>query len=357
MIIKMRINAEEKCIKNVEHKLNELGYEIGEIIGRERTVIGIKGDVSKLPIETISTLDGVEEVIRISKPYKLASHEYKLQMNGKQTHSKIRIKDRITGEKRLMIIAGPCAIESKEQLLDIAKYVSEMKKSNYIEPPLLRGGAFKPRSSPYSFQGLGEEGLKYLAEARAKYDLPVVTEVMDPNKVTLVSKYADVLQIGARNMQNFDLLRAVGKTKKPILLKRGISATIEEFLMSAEYILANGNTNVILCLRGIRTYNVSKENFRNDPDLADIIALKRLTHLPLFFDPSHATGDRDAIFTLSMQAIAGGVDGLIIETHSCPDKALCDGKQSIDQKQLQRLFYYADKYRKLYLDTLENKLT
>lgn len=271
----------------------------------------ITKDVEKM--EKLSKLPGVKKLFASSEPYILASKQFKRQKTI------IEVGEAVIGEKPI-IIAGPCSVESEEQVLEIAKSVKRKGGS------ILRGGAFKPRTSPYSFQGLGEEGLRYLAKAREETGLPIVTEVMDTRDIPLVAKYADILQIGSRNMQNFSLLKEVGKQKKPVLLKRGMNATIKEFLLSAEYIMVQGNPYVILCERGIKTFETAT---RNTLDLSAVPVLNELTHLPVIIDPSHATGNRKAVIPMAKAAIAAGADGVMVEVHNCPSKALCDGSQSL----------------------------
>ena len=271
----------------------------------------ITKDVEKM--EKLSKLPGVKKLFASSEPYILASKQFKRQKTI------IEVGEAVIGEKPI-IIAGPCSVESEEQVLEIAKSVKRKGGS------ILRGGAFKPRTSPYSFQGLGEEGLRYLAKAREETGLPIVTEVMDTRDIPLVAKYADILQIGSRNMQNFSLLKEVGKQKKPVLLKRGMNATIKEFLLSAEYIMVQGNPYVILCERGIKTFETAT---RNTLDLSAVPVLNELTYLPVIIDPSHATGNRKAVIPMAKAAIAAGADGVMVEVHNCPSKALCDGSQSL----------------------------
>ncbi|HTY13499.1 MAG TPA: 3-deoxy-7-phosphoheptulonate synthase [Candidatus Omnitrophota bacterium] len=316
MIIIMKSGATEEQIGGVTEKLKKHGFGIHLSKGVERTVIGAIGDKSAIELETLAMLPGVSEIVPIRKPYKLVSREFK------QEDSVVKLNDKVSVGAKLPIcvMAGPCSVESREQMIEIARAVKSSGAN------ALRGGAFKPRTSPYSFQGLGEEGLKILAEARKETGLPVVTEVVDPRDVPLIVKYADVLQIGARNMQNFVLLREVGKTGKPVLLKRGPASTVEELLMSAEYILSEGNRNVMLCERGIRTI----ENYtRNTLDLSAVPVIKKLSHLPVVVDPSHGTGRWDLVTSMALAAVAAGCDGLIIEVHSHPDEALSDGPQSL----------------------------
>ena len=316
MIIIMKPDATDEQINHVTEKLKKLGFGVHLSKGTERTVIGAIGDKTTLQLETIQMLPGVSEIVPIRKPYKLVSREFKVENTVVEVSEKLSIGDQMP----VAVIAGPCSVESREQILEVAEAV---KKAGAVA---LRGGAFKPRTSPYSFQGLGEEGLKLLKEAKGKTGLPIVTEVLDTRDVSLVAKYADVLQIGARNMQNFTLLREVGKVGKPVLLKRGPGATIEELLMSAEYVLSEGNRNVILCERGIRTLETYT---RNTLDLSAVPVIKKLSHLPVIVDPSHGTGRWDLVPPMAKAAVAAGADGLIIEVHPHPDEALSDGPQSL----------------------------
>jgi len=316
MIIIMRPNATDEQINHVIEKMKQHGFGIHLSKGVERTVIGAIGDKSAIELETIQMLPGVSEIVPIRKPYKLVSREFKAE----DTVVKITKDLSIGAGQKIAVIAGPCSVESKEEIMEVAQAV---KAAGAVA---LRGGAFKPRTSPYSFQGLGKEGLELLLEAKKSTGLPIVTEVLDTREVALVAEYADVIQIGARNMQNFTLLREVGKTGKPVLLKRGSGATIEEFLMSAEYILSEGNRNVILCERGIRTLETYT---RNTLDLSAVPVIKKLSHLPIIVDPSHGTGRWDLVPAMAKAAIAAGADGLIIEVHPHPDEALSDGPQSL----------------------------
>lgn len=310
----MRMGATQQEIENVVARVHELGFRTHLSQGEERTIIGVIGDERPVDKDSLAQMQGVERIVPILRPFKLASRDF-------QPHDTIiEIAGRPIGEKRLTIIAGPCAVESREQILETAQLVKEAGAH------MLRGGAFKPRTSPYSFQGLGEEALVYLAEARELTGLPVVTEVMSPEQVPLVAKYADILQVGTRNMQNYALLHAVGEAGFPVLLKRGMMSTIEELLMSAEYILSHGNRKVILCERGIRTFETYT---RNTLDINAIPVLKELTHLPVIVDPSHATGKWNLVSAVSRASIAAGADGLIIEVHPHPEKALSDGGQSL----------------------------
>jgi len=291
-----------------------MGHKVHISRGEKRIILGVIGDVENLASVPFYAFNGVEEIIRIMKPYKLASREFK------DFDTIIKVKDVVIGGKEVIVMAGPCVVENEKQIFETARYVKASGAK------ILRGGAFKPRSSPYSFQGLGEEGLKLLAQAGKETGLAVVTEVMSVNQIELVGKYTDIFQVGARNMQNFVLLKELGKIKKPILLKRGMPATIEELLLSAEYILSQGNYEVILCERGIRTF----ENYtRNTLDLSAVPALKRLSHLPIIVDPSHATGRWRLVSPMSKAAIAAGADGLLIEVHPDPKSSLSDGAQTL----------------------------
>jgi len=316
-IIVLKPTATEEDIKRIVKKLESRGLNANVSKGTERTVIGVIGDTSKIGEEeedAVRVMPGVEDVLRILKPYKLASRDFRAE------DTTINVREKIIGGKKVQVIAGPCAVESRTMIVSIAEKVRDAGAT------FLRGGAFKPRTSPYSFQGLGEEGLKYLAEAREKTGLPVVTELMDPRDINLILKYADVIQIGARNMQNFRLLLEVGSCDKPILLKRGLSATIKEWLMAAEYIMSRGNQNIILCERGVRTFETAT---RNTLDISAVPLLKQLTHLPVIVDPSHGVGKWDLVIPMSKAAIAAGADGLMIEVHINPEEALSDGEQSI----------------------------
>ncbi|MGE5528396.1 MAG: 3-deoxy-7-phosphoheptulonate synthase [Patescibacteria group bacterium] len=315
MIIVTRkdITAEDR--RRIEKRLTDLGFKLHPIVGVERIVIGAVGDRRLIDIHSLESLPGVEQVIPILHPYKLASRE------GKPGGTRIRVGPHELGGPALIVMAGPCAVESREQLLRAAGGIAGAGGH------ILRGGAFKPRTSPYSFQGLQEEGLAILAEARAATGLPVITEVLNLPELETVAGTADILQIGARNMQNFGLLRAVGQLRRPVLLKRGLSATVEEWLMSAEYILAEGNEQVVLCERGIRTFETAT---RNTLDLAAVALAKSLTHLPVVVDPSHGTGKRSLVLPMAKAAVMAGADGLLIEVHPNPAEALSDGEQSLD---------------------------
>lgn len=314
MIIVLKPKATAKQISHIEQKLTEHGVAVHISKGTERTIIGAIGDESVISQMPIEAMPGVEKVMPILKPYKLVSREFRRE------NTVVKVGKEKIGGKKLAIMAGPCAVEGRKRLLTVAEDVRKLG-ANFV-----RGGAFKPRTSPYSFQGLGEEGLKYLAEAREKTGMPVVTELMDPRDTDLVVKYADIIQIGARNMANFRLLKEVGMTRTPVLLKRGLAATIKEFLMSAEYIMSQGNHDVIFCERGIRTFETYT---RNTLDLSAVPVLKKESHLPVIVDPSHGVGIRDLVAPMAMAAIAAGADGLMIEVHSNPEEAMSDGEQSL----------------------------
>jgi 3-deoxy-7-phosphoheptulonate synthase len=340
----MKAGASQQHIDRVFEKVQELGFKVHPIYGELRTVIACVGDErGKYRLQALETLDGVENVVPILKPFKLASREW----NESRTSITIPAPNEsnlppiVIGNGTIVVMAGPCSVESREQILLSAELV---KKAG---AKVLRGGAFKPRTSPYAFQGLEEEGLKLLAEAREKTGLLIITEVITPTDVPLVADYADILQVGARNMQNFTLLKDIGKFKKPVLLKRGQSSTLKELLMSAEYIMSQGNEQVILCERGIRTF---EEYTRNTCDLSAVPALKELSHLPVIVDPSHGTGVRSLVTPLAKAAIAVGADGLIIEVHPHPEVAFSDGAQSLKPEQFEILMEWV---RKLAL--LENK--
>ncbi len=316
MIIVMKKGAEPKALANVEKRILELGYQPHVIHGETRNVVGAVGDeAGKDKLQTLELLPGVERVVPIQKPYKLASREVQTQSSEIEIAPGI-----IIGGNEFMVTAGPCSVESREQICSTAESV----KANGAR--LLRGGAFKPRTSPYSFQGMEEDGLKLLAEARELTGLPIVTEVVNPRDVELVARYADVMQVGARNTQNFALLKMLGQLDKPILLKRGMATTVQEFLMSAEYILSEGNRKVILCERGIRTFETAT---RNTLDISAVPVLKSQTHLPVLIDPSHATGHAHLVAPMCYAAAAAGADGIIVEVHPCPEEASSDGPQSL----------------------------
>ncbi len=314
MIVVMKRDATSAQIGEVIARVEEWGYRLHLSEGEERTIIGLIGNGRPILREQLESMAGVERTVPILRPYKLASREFHPR------DTVIRVGDVAIGGEDFVIMAGPCAVESREQLLETARAVREAGAH------ILRGGAFKPRTSPYSFQGLGEEGLRLLAEARKQTGLPVVTEVMDPQQVALVASYADILQVGARNIQNYALLHAVGESRLPVLLKRGIMCTVEELLMAAEYVLSHGNYQVILCERGIRTF---EPYTRNTLDISAVPLLKQLSHLPVIVDPSHATGRWELVEPVSCAALAAGADGLLVEVHPRPEEALSDGPQSL----------------------------
>jgi 3-deoxy-7-phosphoheptulonate synthase len=316
MLVVMKAQATEEQVRAVCEKIEALGFRPHPIPGAQRTAIGITGNQGAFEPGGLEDMPGVGEVIQVSKPYKLVSRD------TKPDNTVIRFPGTsiTVGGKDLAVMAGPCAIESREQALTTAEAVHRAGAQFF------RGGAYKPRTSPYSFQGLGEEGLKIMAEVRDRFGMRIVTEAVDNESLDLVEQYADVIQIGARNMQNFSLLKRAGRARKPVLLKRGMSATLEEFLMAAEYIMSEGNYNVILCERGVRTF---ADHTRNTLDLSIIPAVQRLSHLPILVDPSHGTGKRNKVTPLTRAAVAVGADGVIIEVHCNPDKALSDGMQSI----------------------------
>ncbi len=323
MLIVMRQGARAEQVAEVVQAVEARGLKAHPIPGAQRLAIGITGNKGALETDAFEGLPGVLEVIRVSHAYKLVSREVKPE------DTVVDVGGVEVGGSRLVVVAGPCAVETPEQTLEIARRVKAAGAS------LLRGGAFKPRTSPYSFQGLGKQGLRILAEARAETGLPVVTEAVDDESLDLVAEHADAIQIGARNMQNFSLLKRAGRARKPVVLKRGLSATLEEFLMSAEYILAEGNYQVILCERGVRTFS---DFSRNTLDLCVVPAVKSLSHLPILVDPSHGTGRRDKVAPLSRAAAAVGADGLMIEVHDNPERALSDGPQSLTPALFAELF-------------------
>ena len=322
MMIIMKHRATRSEINTVISQVKSHGYDVHLSQGTERTIIGVVGDNRKLQNHQFELLPGVEKVVRILQPFKLANRDFHPE------NTIVTVRGIPIGGQRVVVIAGPCAVESRNQLLETAQAVKEAGAT------ILRGGAFKPRSSPYSFQGLGEEGLELLAEARQATGLPVITEVMSPETVSLVGKYTDIFQIGARNMQNYSLLRAVGKTNIPVFLKRGMMSTMQEWLMSAEYILSSGNKHVMLCERGIRTFETAT---RNTVDINAIPLLKQWTHLPIFGDPSHGTGKWELVAPVAQAFIAAGADGLMIEVHPHPEQALSDGAQSLKPERFAEL--------------------
>ncbi|HLW43235.1 MAG TPA: 3-deoxy-7-phosphoheptulonate synthase [Candidatus Acidoferrales bacterium] len=326
MLVVMQSHATEEQVRAVCERIESLGLRAHPIPGSNRTAIGITGNSGAIDIGSLEAMSGVVECIPVSKPYKLVSRD------AKEENTVVRIPtpagEVCIGGSALAVIAGPCAVENREQAMAVARCVKAAGAH------LFRGGAYKPRTSPYSFQGLGEPGLKILAEVRERFGLGIVTEAIDNESIDLVEKYADVIQIGARNMQNFSLLKRAGKASKPVLLKRGMSATLDEFLMAAEYILSEGNYQLILCERGVRTFS---EHTRNTLDLSIIPAVQSRSHLPILVDPSHGTGRRNKVLPLSRAAIAVGADGLIVEVHHDPDHALSDGAQSIIPEELEQL--------------------
>jgi len=324
VIIVLKPDYTEQQLQHIFDKLEEMGFRHELSKGVQRTLIGVIGEEDQLRNAPLRAIPGVEDVMSILKPYKLASREFRKQDSVFDLGHGVQV-----GGGALMMIAGPCAIEGEEVLFEIARDVKAAGAN------VLRGGAFKPRTSPYSYQGMGEEGLKILRRVGDELGMPVVTEVMDPRQVDLVNQYSDIIQIGARNMQNFNLLTEVGHTNRPVLLKRGMSATIQDLLMSAEYILANGNRQVILCERGVKSFDSSTRNLL---DMAAVPNVKGLSHLPIIVDPSHATGRPDLIPSMSLAAVAAGADGIHIEVHNCPEKAMSDGPQALLPHQYTELF-------------------
>ena len=337
MIISMKLHATRGEIDEVTDQVKRFGYKVHSIEGEERVVIGVVGvgDVTAC-LESVEAMPQVETVTRITAPYKFVSREFRKEK------TRIRVNGTEIGGSEFVVMAGPCSVESEEQILKAAEGVAKAGAK------LLRGGAFKPRTSPYDFQGMETEGLKLLQKAKKQTGLAIVTEVMSDRDVALVAEYADVLQIGARNMQNFVLLKALGKCGRPILLKRGLSSTVKELLMSAEYIVAHGNSEVILCERGIRTFETVT---RNTCDIAAIPALNELTHLPVILDPSHATGKRSLVPALARAGVAIGADGLIVEVHPAPEKAISDGAQSLDLAQFAKMMQELKPYVELWKGT------
>jgi 3-deoxy-7-phosphoheptulonate synthase len=322
MVVVMQERASDQQVQAVIAKLIEMGFDVHRSTGALKVVLGAVGGTRQFDTRLVEMLDGVQEVHRITEPYKLASRTFRAE------DTVVTIDDVRIGGDEVIVMAGPCSAESESQVEAAAAAVKRAGAK------VLRGGAFKPRSSPYSFQGLGEEGLRLLRAASDRHNLKLVSEVMDLSQIELLERYVDILQVGARNMQNFTLLRELGHSRKPVLLKRGISATIEEWLLSAEYILAGGNTNVVLCERGIRTF---ESYTRNTLDISAIPVVKKLSHLPIFVDPSHGTGMRDKVAPMARAAVAAGADGLLIEVHCDPDHALSDGAQSMFPAQFDRL--------------------
>ena len=324
MLVVMKAQATEEEIREVCATIEQLGFRAHPLPGAQRTAIGITGNQGEVERGNLEALSGVAEVIRVSKAYKLASREVK----DEDTVIRFAGTDAAIGGGSLAIIAGPCSIESREQAFAIAEQVAAAGAQFF------RGGAFKPRTSPYAFQGLGVEALVIMAEIRSRFGLRIVTEAIDNQSLDQVAEWADVVQIGARNMQNFSLLKRAGRLRKPVLLKRGLAATLEEFLMSAEYVMSEGNYEVILCERGVRTF---ADHARNTLDLSIIPAVRRLSHLPILVDPSHATGKRDSILPMARAAVASGADGILVEVHNHPEKALSDGPQSLYPDQFARM--------------------
>src|ERR1700678_2786506 len=324
MLVVIKAHATEDQVRGVCEKIEKLGYRAHSMPGAQRTAIGITGNKGEVEQGTLEEMPGVQEVIKVSKPYKLVSRDVK------QENTIIRFPGTAAtiGGPGLAIVAGPCGIETREQAFAVAERVHRAGAQFF------RGGAYKPRTSPYSFQGLGEEGLRIMAEIRQQFGLKIITEAIDNESLDLVDEYADVIQIGARNMQNFSLLKRAGRAKKPVLLKRGMSATLEEFLMAAEYILSEGNYNVALCERGVRTF---ADHTRNTLDLSVVPAVQRLSHLPILVDPSHGTGKRDKVHPMALAAVAAGASGLMVEVHPNPDRALSDGAQSLFPDQFREL--------------------
>ena len=316
MLVVMQAQATEDQVRAVCQKIEALGYRAHSMPGAQRTAIGITGNKGEVDSGSLEEMPGVQEVIRVSKPYKLVSRDTKPD----NTVISFPGTDAAIGGRNLAIVAGPCSIESRDQAFAIAEQVASSGAQFF------RVGAFKPRTSPYAFQGLGLEALKIMAEIRDRYGLRIVTEAIDSESLAMVAEWADVIQIGARNMQNFSLLKRAGRLRKPVLLKRGLSATLEEFLMAAEYVMSEGNYQVILCERGIRTFT---DHSRNTLDLSIIPAVHHLSHLPILVDPSHATGKRESVLPMARAAVASGADGILVEVHHQPDKALSDGPQSI----------------------------
>ena len=323
MVVVMQEGASEDKIQHVIDRLVSFGFDVHRSTGASHTVIGAIGVHPEFDTRDIELLEGVREVLRITQPYKLASRAFRPEGSVIDVGRGVKF-----GGTEVIVAAGPCAVESADQIARVAEGVARMGAR------ILRGGAFKPRTSPYSFQGMGEEGLKLLRKSADKFGLLVVSEIMDPSQMELIMRYVDILQVGARNIQNYHLLRALGEVRRPVLLKRGMSATIEEFLLSAEYIMSGGNYNVILCERGIRTFETST---RNTLDIAAIPVIKKLSHLPIIADPSHGTGRRDKVAPMARAAVAAGADGLLIEVHHDPEHALSDGAQSLYPEQFAQL--------------------
>lgn len=322
MVVVLEKNVSQEQLENIIKHLEEYKFSVHKSTGEEQVVLGAIGVQPNFDIRKVKILDGVAEVYRITEPFKLASRSFHKE------DTEIKIKDVVIGGNEVVMMAGPCSVENEDQIFTIAETVAKAGAK------ILRGGAFKPRTSPYSFQGLGEEGLKLLRQAADKYGLLVITEVMESSNIDLIEQYADIFQVGARNMQNFPLLRDLGKTTKPIMLKRGLSATVEDLLMSAEYILSSGNKELMLCERGIRTFETYT---RNTFDLSAIPVIHKRSHLPIIADPSHATGLRDKVLPMARAAVAAGADGIMVEVHNEPEKALSDGPQALLPDQFEEL--------------------
>jgi 3-deoxy-7-phosphoheptulonate synthase len=342
MIISMKLRASREEIDEVRKQVEHFGYKVHSIEGEERVVIGVVGvgDVTAC-MESVESMPQVEKVVRISAPYKFVSKEFRAG------RTRIRVNGTEIGGGEFVVMAGPCSVESEEQIMRAAEGVARAGAK------ILRGGAFKPRTSPYDFQGMEVEGLKLLQKAKKTTGLAIITEVMSDRDVELIAEHADIMQVGARNMQNFVLLKALGKCGRPVLLKRGMSGTIKELLMSAEYVVAHGNPDVILCERGIRTFETET---RNTCDIAAIPALNELTHLPVILDPSHATGKRSLVPALCRAAVAIGADGLLVEVHPAPEKAISDGAQSLDLAQFQKMMQDLQPYLQLWRDSRSREL-
>jgi len=322
VVVVLEKNVNEKQLENIIKHLEDFGFAVHKSTGVEQIILGAIGVQPNFDIRRVKILEGVAEVYRITEPFKLASRSFQKE------NTKIKIGNIVIGDKEVVVIAGPCAVENEEQILTIAEIVSKAGAR------ILRGGAFKPRTSPYSFQGLGEKGLRLLRKAADKYGLLVITEVMESSQIDLIENFTDIFQVGARNMQNFSLLRDLGKVTKPIMLKRGLSATIDDWLMSAEYILSNGNPNIMLCERGIRTFETYT---RNTFDVSAIPVVHKRSHLPVIADPSHATGLRDKVIPMARAAVAAGADGIMVEVHHDPENALSDGPQALLPEQFSDL--------------------
>ncbi|MBZ5541655.1 MAG: 3-deoxy-7-phosphoheptulonate synthase [Acidobacteriia bacterium] len=342
MIISMKLHATPQEIDEVRKQVEHFGYKVHSIEGEERVVIAVVGVGDVTPcLESVEAMPQVENVVRITAPYKFVSKEFRKE------RTRIRVNGVEIGGDQFVVMAGPCSVESEEQIMRAAEGVARAGAK------ILRGGAFKPRTSPYDFQGMEEEGLKLLRKAKKATGLAIITEIMGDRDVNLVAEYADILQVGARNMQNFVLLKALGKCGKPILLKRGMSSTVKELLMSAEYIVAHGNPEVLLCERGIRTFETIT---RNTCDIAAIPALQELTHLPIVLDPSHATGRRSLVPALARAGVAIGADGLLVEVHPAPEKAVSDGAQSLDIPQFQHMMQELKPYIQLWQESRKKEV-